>query len=94
MSQLLLRSRTGVALRRLCFVLLLAFCAPITPAVARADTSSANPAITTSAQQICLGWTWSHLFRPIERNLGNQTNMIRFGVIAIFSAMYIIWYRK
>ncbi len=72
----------------------LAFCAQIPVASARADTIPNRAVATLSSRSICVGWTWSHLFAPIERNLGNQTNMIRFGVIAVFSAMYIIWWRK
>ncbi|HEV8059147.1 MAG TPA: hypothetical protein VGP68_04720 [Gemmataceae bacterium] len=94
MSYFPLHLPIGGALRRSCFVVLFALCTQVTPAPARADTTPNQAFATMSASPICVGWTWSHLFAPIERNLGNQTNMIRFGVIAVFSAMYIIWWRK
>jgi hypothetical protein len=88
------RRSTGAMLPRLCFVMLFAVCAPVTLSTARADTTPTQRVEATPIRQACIGWTWSHLFAPVERVMGNQTNMIRFGVIALFAAMYIIWWRK
>lgn len=88
------RQRARATLQRLCFAMLLAFCLPATPSIARADSMITQPAITRHASEPCLGWTWSKLFSPAERLLGNQTRMIQFGVFALISAMYIIWWRK
>ena len=83
--------RPAAPLAQLCFAMVLAFCAPA--AYARADTRA--PAVAAQpAGQVCLGGIWTRIFHPIERGVGNQAGMIRFGIIALVSALYIIWWRR
>ena len=88
-------SKMGQAapLAQLCFAMVLAFCAPVTVSNARADTGP--PAVATQpVSQVCLGGIWTRIFHPIERGVGNEAGMIRFGIIALVSALYIIWWRR
>ena len=94
MFDLSIRPRTSGPLQRLYLILSLACCLTVSSGPVRADAPAARPAMTLTANQPCLGWTWSKLFSPIERMVGNQTRMIQFGVVALCSAMYIIWWRK
>jgi hypothetical protein len=89
-----LSSPLRATLQRLCLAVLLASCLTVAQGQARADASHPRLTLTCAACQPCLGWNWSKLFSPIERMLGNQTRMIQFGVVALSSAMYIIWWRK
>jgi hypothetical protein len=88
------RKRISATSLRLCFMMLLALSAPATLSTARADTTSSHRATIVLASQAPFAWTWSRLLRPMERLLADQKSMIRFGVVALFAAMYIIWWRK
>ncbi len=91
MSAKCLKMRSTAPLAQLCFAMVLAFCAPAATAYARADT----PAVAVQpAGQVCLGGIWTRIFHPIERGVGNEAGMIRFGIIALVSALYIIWWRR
>jgi hypothetical protein len=75
--------------------LILAFSASSGVSTARAETPATTSITKTEAVQMpCLAWTWSKVFSPIERMVGNQAGMIRLGIIALCSALYIIWWRK
>jgi hypothetical protein len=41
-----------------------------------------------------LAWNWNRLFAPVERAMGNEQAMIRFGMIAMCLAIWIICWRK
>ncbi len=89
-------STTSLAnvMQRFCLVLALALCAPTSNCSLRAESLNGAVATQTCVQGTCVAWTWSKLFSPIERTVGNQAGMIRFGIIALCSALYIIWWRK
>jgi hypothetical protein len=74
----------------------LAFALALGSPVARCSAATPAPSVgaVCGATPSCLAWSFSRLFAPIERGVGNQAGMIRFGIIALCSALYIIWWRK
>lgn len=93
MSAITSKLRPAAPLAQLCFAMVLAFCTPVSVSNARADSGPTAVAIQPVGQ-VCLGGIWTRIFHPIERGVGNEAGMIRFGIIAFVSALYIIWWRR
>jgi hypothetical protein len=89
-----IRLRPVAKLHRLCLVLLFALCAPAPISTVRADTISPLPGAAAQVSPVCLGGIWTRIFHPFQRSVNNEAGMIRFGVVALISALYIIWWRR
>ncbi|CAN5417088.1 hypothetical protein BH10PLA2_BH10PLA2_17880 [soil metagenome] len=81
-------------IHRFLLALILTLSAPVGTCTARADTPATTSIMIEVSHTPCLAWTWSKLFSPVERMVGNQAGMIRLGIIALCSALYIIWWRR
>jgi hypothetical protein len=87
-------SSLATVTQRFCLVLALALSAPAGNCTVHAESLPGPAVATVGSQGPCIAWSWTRLFSPVEHLLGNQAAMMRFGIIALVSALYIIWWRK